>query len=90
MTYVEACLLLVMADRKAELEKKRKKLDELRKARELKKNAAVATVFTVSSGLFSLQWSPQSPVVRDIFVRRPVGRCTYAVRLLSDSHSIKG
>ena len=26
-----------MADRKAELEKKRKKLDELRKARELKK-----------------------------------------------------
>ena len=41
MTYVEASLLLVMADRKAELEKKRKKLDELRKARELKKNAAV-------------------------------------------------
>lgn len=41
MTYVEASLLLVMADRKAELEKKRKKLDELRKARELKKNAVV-------------------------------------------------
>lgn len=29
-----------MADRKAELEKKRKKLDELRKARELKKAEA--------------------------------------------------
>ena len=25
-----------------------------------------------------------------IFVRRPVGRRSYAVRLLSDSHSIKG
>lgn len=31
----------MMADRKAELEKKRKKLDELRKARELKKKEAV-------------------------------------------------
>lgn len=30
-----------MADRKVELEKKRKKLEELRKARELKKKEAV-------------------------------------------------
>ena len=44
-----------MADRKAELEKKRKKLDELRKARELKKAVAKDTEVVWTIAMFTLR-----------------------------------
>lgn len=73
-----------MADRKAELEKKRKKLDELRKARELKKNQAVDK--EVQCGCMVLLCVDQSLYDKIVTIYTPLF-CTNAILHRSPSPS---